>query len=863
MSGQKRLSGSSSATATANGSESSTGIRPVNEDFFLKSNVETSGECDLKFRINVFEKNVNLNLDGLEDKLLEVTNNVAKDTIDRGVKQLARSLTAESLKYADEQENTNKKINTILICLDELIAFHNLPESFTRILPGYNNFKKIGVEFTNIHNNRQFCTAARATMQTSILNTGLQDNIDQIYQYNYIPELNPDFNTIAKVFKKNDIQNTAYYGKAHLDIKVVPNIYIIPRFNTNARYTQKKYGFDISNTFGDTFYDLNHGFYSDQTTQEFKINNLNEDFDYANIDGEKFIGILPFLQARNEDNQSFHLQCHFQNPHDTMQFYQNYSQKPVFDQMQFFSPFLHEQTTAKDIADPYFFDKTFPDAYIKNSNMIKNYFEHTFDEYSNNNSSLPFLNSYMNDYATSPVTNSPFAFYAGLASSFKPAFSFPNDITDYASWKNLVNNYYCLIYEVDNYINQIYEFLKKYDMLKNTAVIITSDHGDQMSSHGLKQKGLPFKESTNIPFLVYSPQLKPGTSNILGCALDLAPTLETLANLNTHSNDFKGKSLLNLSNNILSVREENVPVFNIFNAFMTYQTYFTYKTWYFQQTPEVQNLSQYSYADNFFEYLGHYSMYVDYIDGVQYKLVRFYSIREVVAYNLVFNDTYDNIFTPESIISYITDSDSKFIEFIIGSGNNILIQFKEMLANSGFKSFTFEEMYNYITSITPSSNGNTDSEFLILFMICIINYIQFNNNYSLLIPGVEIQTDKILLDPHYYFFLYNMNEDTDEIINLLDKNFPERQSPTTIDIAKQMNDRLNNIIPSFCDEKGLFVYLLPTQILLNNLKLIVTYGSTYQNYSAEQIINAITSFLTNSLDSGVSLKDLRGSILNK
>jgi hypothetical protein len=547
------------------------------------------------------------------------------------------------------------------------------------------------------------------------------------------------------------------------------------------------------------------------------------------------------VKARFEDGKSFHMQCHFQNPHDTTQFYQNYSQTPIGQQLQFKSPFLYEQTTKVDINDPYCFDVTFQNAFIQEDNLAMNYFENTYFKYSKNIMSLPFLNSYMQDYSTSPKTNSPFAFYTGLSESYRIIYSFPNNSCDIVSWKNLINNYYGLIHEVDNYISSIYDFLENHNMLKDTAVIITSDHGDNMSSHGLKQKGVPFKESVNVPFMVYSPQLCPGVSNVIGSLIDLSPTIEKLSNVNITSSEFKGVSLFNLIDNELKVRDNDIPVFNIYNSFMTYLSYFGFKNWYSKQTSEFQNSMKYSYVDTFFEYFGHYSICIHKIDNVQYKLVRFYSIREVIAYNLIFNNLLNNNFSIDFILCELY-RDTNITSLIT---LDILNQFKCLLNNYKSDCFTFDEMYDYIKENT----NNTDSILLFLFMSVIINYIKIKTNYNLLIPGCETFFDLLYKDSHYYFFLYNTTEDTDEIINLLDKNYPERQTCDVINIARRMNDTLNNIIPNYCDKDGLFKYLLPNEaIILNIIKILSEYGSDYSSYSDSQIADAITLFGMNNWD---------------
>jgi hypothetical protein len=49
-------------------------------------------------------------------------------------------------------------------------------------------------------------------------------------------------------------------------------------------------------------------------------------YDFKNIEGLTFCGALPFLQSRAVDGQTFHLQFHLTNPHDTQEYWQNLSQ---------------------------------------------------------------------------------------------------------------------------------------------------------------------------------------------------------------------------------------------------------------------------------------------------------------------------------------------------------------------------------------------------------------------------------------------------------------------------------------------------------------------------------------------------------
>ena len=154
--------------------------------------------------------------------------------------------------------------SNILIVMDELIAYNNLPKWLLLKLPGYQAFSKLGIEFTNIHNNRQMCSPSRASFQTSTINTGIQSNIDQPYQNFYISHLSYDTETIPKSIKKyNSEIVTAYYGKEHMSDELASVNNILPTFNTNTTGAFRCYGFDTGSMFGDSFYKEGHGYLSD------------------------------------------------------------------------------------------------------------------------------------------------------------------------------------------------------------------------------------------------------------------------------------------------------------------------------------------------------------------------------------------------------------------------------------------------------------------------------------------------------------------------------------------------------------------------------------------------------------------------
>ncbi len=65
--------------------------------------------------------------------------------------------------------------------------------------------------------------------------------------------------------------------------------------------------------------------------------------------------------------------------------------------------------------------------------------------------------------------------------------------------------YYAHIAALDHCVGQIKGTLKRLDLLENTILVFTSDHGDMLGSHGESRKQRPWDESIMVPFIVHWP----------------------------------------------------------------------------------------------------------------------------------------------------------------------------------------------------------------------------------------------------------------------------------------------------------------------------------------------------------------------
>ena len=100
-----------------------------------------------------------------------------------------------------------------------------------------------------------------------------------------------------------------------------------------------------------------------------------------------------------------------------------------------------------------------------------------------------------------------------------------------------VRTYYAMCVNVDKNLGRILECLDRTGLAKNTIVVFTTDHGEQLGSQGRRCKLVPFEESINIPLIIRWPgKVKPGTvSDALYTPVDHLPTLCSLAGISRPS----------------------------------------------------------------------------------------------------------------------------------------------------------------------------------------------------------------------------------------------------------------------------------------------------------------------------------------
>ncbi|MFO7669467.1 MAG: sulfatase-like hydrolase/transferase [Bacteroidales bacterium] len=136
------------------------------------------------------------------------------------------------------------------------------------------------------------------------------------------------------------------------------------------------------------------------------------------------------------------------------------------------------------------------------------------------------------------MENSPYKTANGREEN--PEYSDPEKI------KFMISNYYGLVKEIDHWVGKIMEKLDEHGLKENTLVIFTSDHGEMLGAHGMREKNVFYEESAHIPLIIRFPGAIDKHSRVEGyvSTLDLFPTI--LDYLEVGERECDGKSLRGL-----------------------------------------------------------------------------------------------------------------------------------------------------------------------------------------------------------------------------------------------------------------------------------------------------------------------------
>ena len=112
--------------------------------------------------------------------------------------------------------------------------------------------------------------------------------------------------------------------------------------------------------------------------------------------------------------------------------------------------------------------------------------------------------------------------------------------------KYMISNYYGLVKEIDDWVGEILKTLDKHGLTENTMIIFTSDHGEMLGSHGMREKNVFYEESAHVPLIIRFPGRIKDDTVVEGYVslIDLFATILDYMGVEKHTSD--GESLRSL-----------------------------------------------------------------------------------------------------------------------------------------------------------------------------------------------------------------------------------------------------------------------------------------------------------------------------
>jgi arylsulfatase A-like enzyme len=121
------------------------------------------------------------------------------------------------------------------------------------------------------------------------------------------------------------------------------------------------------------------------------------------------------------------------------------------------------------------------------------------------------------------------------------------DVSDWGTVEVLRKLYCAHVREVDDAVKEFFGILEKWNLLRDSWIILTTDHGDEFGEHGgLSHDGKMYSELVHVPLIIYEPGREGAeVCNTLVSTIDVSPTILYLFGLK-HVEAFQGHSLLPL-----------------------------------------------------------------------------------------------------------------------------------------------------------------------------------------------------------------------------------------------------------------------------------------------------------------------------
>ena len=387
--------------------------------------------------------------------------------------------------------------NVILFMTDQERAIQHFPKGWAdKNLPGQKRLAKTGMTFTSAFTNACMCSPARTTMMTGFmpaqhqvrhtLESDMNDTFDSegnlVYEYPNVP-LSTDMKNMCTVMAAAGY-NVVWKGKFHMTKQAVTPPNPLPAAGETATGTVQDWTpADVAAYGGQRWNPKDAG--ANQSLPEGGGNAAsNPAVPYSGGDNDsRFMndngsmsdgdeGVLAYINSVAATQAPFFLVISLVNPHDVLFYPSSFS------------------------------DSEYPSSDLDGDIQLPS----TVDE----------------NLKTKPK----------VQASFRKIFLLGNTILTKYQQRRYLNFYANLMKEADAYLVQTLDALEAQNLLDDTVIIRTADHGEMGMCHdGVGEKNFNFyEESMRIPLIYSNPEIfpKPRTSDALVSHVDLVPTLATL-----------------------------------------------------------------------------------------------------------------------------------------------------------------------------------------------------------------------------------------------------------------------------------------------------------------------------------------------
>jgi arylsulfatase A-like enzyme len=98
---------------------------------------------------------------------------------------------------------------------------------------------------------------------------------------------------------------------------------------------------------------------------------------------------------------------------------------------------------------------------------------------------------------------------------------------DPAKVRQFIATYYGLVKEIDDWVGRILDRLDRHGLADRTLVVLVSDHGEMLGSHGMSAKNIFYEESVHVPLLMRLPGRIPAGTRVADpvSTRDIFPTV--------------------------------------------------------------------------------------------------------------------------------------------------------------------------------------------------------------------------------------------------------------------------------------------------------------------------------------------------